>query len=138
MRTGIVLSLIVAITLIFSCGEESTGPSGPDVSPSTLSVAFTGDSSKGRWPSNTILSHHPDCVCVGIKTIKNKSGNVTEDTGLRKTTPVYGNMRQTTFKKHADSSGNEQVEDWECYEDCPIKILDDQSGNLRQPQRPGH
>ena len=46
MRAGIILSLIAAFILIFSCGDDSTGPSGPDITPSTLSVEFTGDSSK--------------------------------------------------------------------------------------------
>ncbi|RLC79138.1 MAG: hypothetical protein DRJ03_24045 [Chloroflexi bacterium] len=91
----------------------------------------TGDSSKGRWPTNTILSHHPDCVCVGTKTIKNKSGGVNEEYELRATTDVYGNMKHTSFVKHGDSDGKEQVENWECHADCPIKILDEQSGTLR-------
>ncbi len=46
MKAGIFLSLIAAFVLVISCGEESTGPSGPDITPSTLSVEFTGDSSK--------------------------------------------------------------------------------------------
>jgi len=46
MNTRIVLSLVAALTLIVSCGEDSTGPSEPDITPSTLSLAYTGDSSR--------------------------------------------------------------------------------------------
>jgi YVTN family beta-propeller protein len=46
MRTGIVLSAIATLALIVSCGDESTGPSGSELTPSTLSLSFTGDSSK--------------------------------------------------------------------------------------------
>jgi site-specific DNA-methyltransferase (adenine-specific) len=48
-------------------------------------------SSKGRFPSNTILTHHPDCKMSGLET----------------------------------------VEKGDCHPDCPIKILDDQSGILK-------
>ena len=45
MRIRIVLLLVSAFIVVMSCGE-STGPSVPDLSPSTLSLEFTGDSSK--------------------------------------------------------------------------------------------
>jgi len=48
---------------------------------------------QGRWPSNIILSHSPDCICIGTK--------------------------------------NEQ-EVYACIPDCPIRIMDSQSGQLSQ------
>ena len=58
MRAGIILSLIAAFVLIFSCGEDSTGPSGSDITPSTLSVEFTGDSSKVGEDDTPVTSSH--------------------------------------------------------------------------------
>ena len=58
MRTGVILSLIAAFVLIFSCGEDSTGPSGADITPSTLSVEFTGDSSKVGDDDTPVTSSH--------------------------------------------------------------------------------
>jgi site-specific DNA-methyltransferase (adenine-specific) len=51
----------------------------------------------GRFPSNVILTHHPDCKCEYFK-----------------------------------YNGEEEInEDWNCHNDCPIKILDEQSGELK-------
>lgn len=51
----------------------------------------------GRFPSNFIMSHHPDCKCEYFK-----------------------------------YNGEEEInEDWNCHDDCPIKILDEQSGELK-------
>ena len=46
MRAGTALALVTVFVLVFSCGDSNTGPSSPDVNPSTLSLVFTGDSSK--------------------------------------------------------------------------------------------
>jgi len=59
MRAGIILALIAAFILIFSCGENSTGPSGPDVTPSILSLEFTGDSSKAGEDDTPGASSNP-------------------------------------------------------------------------------
>ena len=61
MKNGISFSILAAFVLILSCGD-STGPSGADVSPSTLSVEYTGDPFKAGEdnspgaPSQTALS----------------------------------------------------------------------------------
>ena len=55
------------------------------------------ETTQGRFPSNFIMSHHPDCKCEYFK-----------------------------------YNGEEEiVEDWSCVDDCPIKILDEQSGELK-------
>ena len=52
----------------------------------------------GRFPSNFIMSHHPNCECEYFK-----------------------------------YNGEEEInENWDCHENCPIKILDEQSGTLNQ------
>ena len=83
----------------------------------------------GRWPSNLILQHRPDCVCTGtrhIKTydhphIKNRHGTNSQDgqntyvTEFAATDKQYG---------HANADGIETIEAWECAPGCPRAELD--------------
>ena len=47
MKTAISLLIISLITIVvLSCGDDPSGPSGSNLTPSVLSLAFTGDSSK--------------------------------------------------------------------------------------------
>lgn len=89
-------------------------------------------STQGRFPANVILSHHPECVLKGLKKVKGQidkptnrvqTGNTWDEnnSGLRKNLPQNSGG-------FADENGEETVEHWECHEDCPIKILDEQSG----------
>lgn len=89
---------------------------------------YIGQDTQGRFPSNFIMSHHPDCKCVGIKKVGsgkeggyNYEGNVYDVQGfVPKNSP------------NANSNyGEEIVEDWNCVDDCPIKILDEQSGERK-------
>ena len=64
---------------------------------STKNVTASANPS-GRFPTNVILTHHPDCKCVGLKDISNEDETISEE--------------------------------WTCVEDCPIKVMDNQSGQL--------
>ena len=82
---------------------------------------------EGRFPANIILTHHEDCECIGTKKVKSDghhSGKVPDNGGLYnlglKPLEDKGNI-------HA-KNGKEEVENWDCHEDCPIRILDEQSG----------
>jgi len=90
------------------------------------------DGTQGRFPANLVLTHHPECVCKGTKKVKGmidkptnrtEKGNTWNDDniGLRK------NMSKNSGG-FADADGMEEIEDWDCVEDCPIRILDEQSG----------
>jgi site-specific DNA-methyltransferase (adenine-specific) len=83
---------------------------------------------EGRFPAYIILSHHPDCECKGLKKIGtgkeggyNYEGNVYE---------VEGFVTNNSPKANSNY-GQETVEHWECHEDCPIKIMDEQSGESK-------
>ena len=91
--------------------------------------------SQGRFPANLILTHHPDCECIGTKKVKGQidkptnrtqKGNVWNDdnSGLRNNLPQNSGG-------FADENGEETVENWICVDDCPVKILDEQSGILK-------
>jgi len=83
------------------------------------------DDGRGRFPANLILSHSPECKMVGTKKVKGIEGGTGNHPGL-----VYGNRTNQgePVKDYADEDGMETMEDWECVEDCPVKIMDEQSG----------
>jgi site-specific DNA-methyltransferase (adenine-specific) len=93
---------------------------------------------EGRFPANIIFTHHPECECIGTKKVKGQIDKPTnrtkfegtwneENTGLRNNT----NLSKEGF---ADENGQETIENWNCHEDCPIRILDEQSGVSKSPK----
>jgi site-specific DNA-methyltransferase (adenine-specific) len=82
------------------------------------------ETTQGRFPANVILTNHPDCECLGTKKVK--TGKNIEEKGS-------GGIWQKSSglpcgNQYGDENGEETIEDWNCHEDCPIKILDEQSG----------
>ena len=78
----------------------------------------------GRFPANIILTHHEDCECKGTKKVKAIKGGC-------KFESAFFTSGESNFTKDGgigDADGNETIEDWDCHEDCPIRILDEQSG----------
>jgi site-specific DNA-methyltransferase (adenine-specific) len=86
--------------------------------------------SNGRFPANIILTHHTECECKGTKKVKGIEGG---------TKPVGSNYKLSENKtnqpyfNYADENGQETIENWDCHEDCPIRILDEQSGVSKSP-----
>ena len=80
------------------------------------------DTVQGRWPANLILSHAESCQPTG-KTIKSK-------TGAGKRTATFGTQdTQSGGDGSGGWSGYEyETEVYECVEGCPVKTLDEQSG----------
>jgi DNA modification methylase len=84
----------------------------------------------GRFPANIILTHHPECECKGVKEVKSDghhSWKIPNDGGLLK---LGLKQKEDEGNKYA-KDGKEIVEDWNCHPDCPIKILDEQSGQSK-------
>jgi len=95
---------------------------------------------EGRWPANVVLSHHPDCVLVGSRTVKgsrvDKPCPDPEVAGHRWGT-LQGNRGPRGI---GDADGNEEVETWACVPGCPVRMLDDScwtstTGNRRNKNR---
>jgi len=82
------------------------------------------ETNQGRFPANLILTHHPECECVGTKKVKAIKGGCKFESAFFKS----GESNFTKEGGIGDADGNETVEDWNCVDDCPIKILDEQSG----------
>lgn len=108
--------------------------------------------SKGRWPTNVLLVHHPDCKRVGATEV---SANPTWDTPNRKTEPSAFTGKKVSRVRHAngrdgepsaerryDDKGStnfaplpgarrdatESVDVWECVDSCPVHQLNAQGG----------
>jgi site-specific DNA-methyltransferase (adenine-specific) len=79
-----------------------------------------------------ILTHHPECECVGTKKVKSgiairQNGASGFSGGLYK----GAELGKNEDFGYTDENGEETIEDWRCVDDCPIKILDEQSGELK-------
>jgi DNA modification methylase len=90
---------------------------------------------QGRFPANIILTHHEDCECKGTKKVKpsNGSGKASGTNNKFNKGVFQDENREGKFIEggFTDADGNETIEDWDCHEDCPIRILDEQSGILK-------
>ena len=90
---------------------------------------------KGRFPANLILTHHPDCVCLGTKKVRGSNCSPS-DIGKVNEENMFGFSGKITAS-HTDENGEETIENWNCHEDCPIKIMDEQSGDSKSPKKVG-
>lgn len=98
-------------------------------------VGFEPTNADGRYPTNFVLSHTDECICHGTKKVKSQNPSyVPEDDVVKGEGGYSGGWKerpQGVGLGYGDADGNETVEDWECAEHCPVKILDDQSGTLQ-------
>jgi hypothetical protein len=91
----------------------------------------------GRFPSNFLLVHGPECECVGTKNVKpsNGSGKIGAKSGLTTNSMFMQGSGQefedARSKWLVNDDGTEEVDDWRCQPDCPVHLLDQQSGMLR-------
>jgi DNA methylase len=87
-------------------------------------------SGKGRWPANVAIGHHDECVQTGMTSVKSGVW------GAKQTIPpgqgghTMGSGWNGTPSRDAgvSSDGMETVATWQCHPDCPIGLLDQQSG----------
>ena len=96
---------------------------------------------KGRWPSNLILQHKPDCWKVGSAEVKTKPSGPNAG-GTRHGGSLFpvGDRRGGEMQnKYIGQSGTETIDRWECVDDCPVRDLGDQSKGQRceKPSRTG-
>jgi hypothetical protein len=86
-------------------------------------------SNLGRFPANVIFGHFSDCEMTGMKKV-----NVSVNHHISKTSiggkEIYQGGHERVGYDFAGVDGKETVENWECVDGCPVKILDGQSGIL--------
>jgi len=88
----------------------------------------------GRWPANTVIEHSANCERVGTKRVKSITGGAAPPVRQRDIYDAAGgyNKRgseQPAVKAYGDSDGLEEVEAWSCAEGCPVRELNEQSGD---------
>jgi hypothetical protein len=82
---------------------------------------------QGRWPANVALLHSPDCVRTGTRRVRGSS----QDTGLTNTPArswKNSSIEGINRTGYADPDGLETVDEWQCVDDCPARMLGEQSG----------
>lgn len=83
----------------------------------------------GRWPANVLVTHHPDCTCVGFKQLKSRKEEYPDlDEGRVDKSQWRVRPTPQTSRGYANADGLEAVEDWQCHPACPVSLLDAQSG----------
>lgn len=105
-----------------NCGFDSTNNHTASADPS------------GRFPSNVILTHHSECECLGLKKVKGSSclpSDVGKGREGNHSNGIYGEKVSKITVSHNDENGEETIENWKCHDDCPIKVLDEQSGESK-------
>jgi hypothetical protein len=111
--------------------EQTVEESGRKVEQSVEKLGNT--SRTGRFPANLILSHTEGCKYIGTKEVKGhnpEKGEVVVGfcTDKESTTNIYGKSKGIAPNQIARyaKDGKETVENWECTEDCPVRLLDEQ------------
>jgi site-specific DNA-methyltransferase (adenine-specific) len=89
------------------------------------------ESVAGRWPANVVLSHTPECREVGTRKVKPQNHGHRPRSG--NTTSMFGPNNHAGGESnngYGDADGTETVTAWDCSADCPVRLLDEQSGKL--------
>lgn len=80
----------------------------------------------GRWPANVILSHHDECRPEGVRRVKSNTRD-----GQGKGEPSEWGTLNRPMSTARFPDGTETVEAWCCHPDCPVRMLDAQSGERK-------
>lgn len=92
----------------------------------------------GRWPANVVLSHSPECRAAGTRKVKTGTA-VNRNRGDERPMTVEGTPRRLHShddETYADAEGLETVASYECVPGCPVRQLDEQTGESVSPSRP--
>lgn len=82
----------------------------------------------GRWPTNVVLTHRSACHIIGERKVP--TGTAHRETSGGRT--IFSETEKKTLPNmsYADADGMETIPDWACAPDCPVRALDEQSGQL--------
>ena len=112
-------------------GDHGQNPERHDAVPGGNGHTFDGGPTRsgvsqrhaaGRWPANVVLSHTEDCQQVGTRKVK---GNPP---------PRFKDTASLYEHAHGDRCepldyATETVAAWSCSPDCPVRLLDEQTGD---------
>ena len=80
----------------------------------------------GRFPTNVLVSHHPECKPTGQTAQAIRGGDREGRIGGN---GIYGGAEGTPKEERKPSTA-EEVEVWDCHKDCPRLTIDKQSGHM--------
>ncbi len=83
----------------------------------------------GRWPGNVLYTHSPECRRAGTKKVKAASMPIVSPTPFGSFNDDGWKPQPAAHPGFGDAEGKEEVETWYCVETCPVRILDEQSGD---------
>lgn len=85
------------------------------------------DVPEGRWPSNLILEHRPDCEKRGYKRVR---GTAPKGPGAPPAWESGGWKATSRVNAPTSPDGMETIEDWRCDPSCPCADMDRQTALL--------
>lgn len=111
--------------------EKSAIGAEPDAGRNLERVDFERPELLGRFPTNFILSHHPDCERDGNTQVKGTKphsvvSNVDKYDGWGSITQKSGEV----VNRFEDENGYETIENWNCHDECPVRILNEQKEGI--------
>lgn len=113
--------------------QTRTNASGPGKERNTMvkgmvSGTETEIHNYGRWPANILLTHSPGCKQVGTQKVDAPVINRFTD-GAK----PFGNGAGHAYEseQQGDAEGKEEIAVYSCEPGCPVKVLGDQSGELK-------
>jgi site-specific DNA-methyltransferase (adenine-specific) len=94
-------------------------------SPAQTAEEQIASSAGGRWPANLLLTHTEQCRLVGTERVAAPVINRFTD-GAK----PFGNGAGHDYEseQRGDADGKEAIPVYECEDGCPVKALDEQSG----------
>ncbi len=92
----------------------------------------------GRWPTNAVLTHSASCRLVGSRDVlANGSIGAHTPAAKKKTVTAFGDFdARGAWQAHGNGDGTETVAVYDCADDCPVRVLERQSGNLSPGNHP--
>lgn len=115
------------------CTSKEIGAIGasPDAGRSLERIVFERPEQKGRWPANVVLTHTEDCVVVGRGVARGHAGYPNGPGGK---SHHYSSDKRSAEVRPEPWAGvpDAEVDVYACVPGCPVRALDDQSG-----ERPG-
>ena len=115
-------------------GAKGSGQWGSDQTKSESIFGMGGNDTRteqhtrGRWPSNLLLQHLPECERRGTKRVR--GSYLDHDIKGDNTLHPFRGKHHTHNTGYADPDGLETVDDYICEPNCPVAMLDAQSGIL--------
>jgi len=118
---------------------RTTARQGNSMSGPTTGATNSGETTTlGRWPANVVLSHSPGCVEVGTRKVKVIGATAHQMHQMHHRTE--GIAHSDVPHEHAgyrDADGTETVPAWECEPDCAVRLLDEQTSEMRAARSSG-